>query len=64
VTKEATSTETTIVLVGLIPQAELLSLPFLLESCWEPEGEGEELGLEDAGKGETEGGGVEGVGLG
>ena len=50
-------------LAGLLPQAELLSLAFPLELPWVPEGEGEELDLEDedGGAGDR---GVEGVGVG
>lgn len=53
-TKEAASKETTIVLAGLLSQAELLSLVLLLEFPWVPEGEGEELDTEDGDKDETE----------
>lgn len=60
-TKEATNRETTIVLAGLLTQAELLSLVFPLEFTWEPEGEGEEVDLEDDDG--TEDGGMEGVGV-
>ena len=50
--------------VGLLPQAELLSLVFPLELSWVPEGEGEELDPEDGDKGETEDGVMEGDGVG
>lgn len=63
VTKEATSKETTIVLAGLLTQAELLSLALPLEFTWVPEGGGEELDLEDEDDG-PEGWGIEGVGVG
>ena len=52
-TKEAANREMTIVLAGLLTQAELPLLVFPLEFSAVTEGEGEELDTEDGDDGET-----------